>query len=118
MTENEDKRIISFFEEYGRNEIPDDGFSQRVMRGLPSSDYVYKQRLNRIWTAVCAIAGIALFVLTDGVAVLKHLAANFVVDVFTSAISIDVSGVSFVMLAMMFLTFVYVAIYNMMTSDN
>ena len=62
MTEYEDKRIVSFFEEYARKEIADDGFSQRVMRSLPSHDYVYKQRLNRIWTAVCALAAVVLFV--------------------------------------------------------
>ncbi len=27
MTENEDKKIISLFEEYARKEIPDDGFT-------------------------------------------------------------------------------------------
>lgn len=36
MTENEDKKIISLFEEYARKEIPDDGFSRRVMSELPS----------------------------------------------------------------------------------
>ena len=66
MTENEDKKIISLFEEYARKEIPDDGFSRRVMSELPSSDYVYKQCLNRIWAIVCTAAGIALFFFSDG----------------------------------------------------
>lgn len=118
MTENEDKKIISLFEEYARKEIPDDGFSRRVMRELPSSDYVYKQRLNRIWAIVCTAAGIALFFFSDGFAMLKRLVSNFVIDAFTSAISIDVSGVSVVMMVMTFFTFVYVALYNMLTSDN
>ena len=111
MTEYENKRIVSFFEEYARKEIADDGFSQRVMRSLPSHDYVYKQRLNRIWTAVCALAAVVLFVRADGF-------ADFVVDAFTSTMSIDVSGVSLLMVVMTLLTFVYVAIYNILTSDN
>lgn len=118
MTEYEDKRIVSFFEEYARKEIADDGFSQRVMRSLPSHDYVYKQRLNRIWMAVCALAAVVLFVRADGFAVLKGIAADFVVDAFTSTMSIDVSGVSLLMVVMTLLTFVYVAIYNILTSDN
>lgn len=118
MIENEDKRIVSFFEEYARKEIADDGFSHRVMRALPSHGYVYKQRLNRIWTAVCAFAAIVLFVRADGFSVLKGIAADFVVDAFTSTLSIDVSGVSLVMVLMTFLTFVYVAIYNILMSDN
>lgn len=118
MTEYEDKRILSFFEEYARKEIADDGFSQRVMRSLPSHDYVYKQRLNRIWTAMCALAAVVLFVRADGFAVLKGIAADFVVDAFTSTMSIDVSGVSLLMVVMTLLTFVYVAIYNILTSDN
>ena len=53
MTENNDKLLIDFFAE-NRQEIPDNGFTRRVMRHLPDrtiAKYVHwlKRFGNRKW---------------------------------------------------------------------
>ncbi len=53
LNENDDLLVRSFFAD-NRIDIADDGFTERVMRGLPSRAV----RLNRIWTVICGLAGI------------------------------------------------------------
>ena len=54
-----DEQLIRQFFTERMSEIPDDGFTQRVMNRLPSRT---EQWLNRLWIAFCTIAGIVLFV--------------------------------------------------------
>lgn len=56
MTEDRDELLVRKFFEENKAELPDDGFSQRVMRRLPDR----ARRLNRIWTAVCVVAGVLM----------------------------------------------------------
>ena len=44
MTENNDKLLIDFFAE-NRQEIPDNGFTRRVMRHLPDRT----RRISQVW---------------------------------------------------------------------
>lgn len=53
LNENDDLLVRSFFAA-NTPEIADDGFTERVMRRLPSP----AMRLNRIWTVICGLAGI------------------------------------------------------------
>lgn len=55
------------------SEIPDDGFSDRVMQALPALpetdtalSLVKRQRLEHLWTAVCVAAGIIIAVVCQG----------------------------------------------------
>lgn len=50
----EDELLVRSFFEDNMKEIEDDGFSERVMRRLPSP----VMRLNRIWTAICSCVGL------------------------------------------------------------
>ena len=59
--ENDDILVRQFFNEH-TEEIADHGFSKRVMRHLPDRAV----RLNRIWTAICIVVGIAFFVAVKG----------------------------------------------------
>jgi len=68
---SDDELVAMFFDE-NRQEISDDGFSQRVMEQLPSRSV----RLNRIWTLVCSLLGIVFFIWADGLAQLKLLLFN------------------------------------------
>lgn len=53
----EDEQLLqSFFADF-KEEIPDDGFSERVMRQLPDTSH---QRLERWWQVVCVIVGAVL----------------------------------------------------------
>lgn len=58
MTDNNDDLIVRKFFEANRKDVPDDGFSQRVMRRLPDRMRLY----SRLWTAVCTIIGIVVAV--------------------------------------------------------
>lgn len=58
MEDNRDELLVQRFFNDSQIKVEDDGFTRSVMRRLP--DRV--RRLNRIWTAVCAIAGIILLI--------------------------------------------------------
>lgn len=68
MTDNRDDVLVRRFFEENRMEMPDNGFSRRVMRRLPDRAV----RINRIWTAACFAAGILLFVRNKGLTVLSE----------------------------------------------
>ena len=62
MTEIDNDKLISQFMKQQKQELPDHGFSRRVMHRLPDRE----QRLSRIWIAFCSTIGVILFFLFDG----------------------------------------------------
>ena len=58
MTNNDDKLLERFFSEAARTDIPDAGFSRRVMRSLPDRTLLKA----RLWRAFCVAACLALAV--------------------------------------------------------
>ena len=48
MMENDDKLLVAFFDE-NRQEIPDNGFTRRVMRHLPDRT----RRISQLWVTFC-----------------------------------------------------------------
>lgn len=56
MNDKDEQLLERFFSEARRTELPDAGFSRRVMRSLP--DRVIG--LSRLWTAFCAALGVVL----------------------------------------------------------
>ena len=58
MTSNDDKLLGRLFSEAAHAEIPDGGFSRRVMRSLPDGTL----RRVRLWRAVCVAACVVLCV--------------------------------------------------------
>lgn len=63
MTEKDNDLLLRFFHEH-RQEIADNGFSQRVMRRLPAPALAPGQ--SRLWRAVCLTAGLVFFFFTHG----------------------------------------------------
>lgn len=61
MTDDRDELLVRKFFDENKIELPDDGFSRRVMRRLPDR----ARRLNRIWTAVCLLLGALIAVKND-----------------------------------------------------
>ena len=55
MTENNDKLLIDFFAE-NRQEIPDNGFTRRVMRHLPDRTRLISQVLGTLRETLTAAA--------------------------------------------------------------
>lgn len=62
MEERDDLLLQQFFSEAATQQIADDGFSERVMRRLPT-------RINwfvRLWNVFCVAVGVVLFVVFRG----------------------------------------------------
>lgn len=58
-----DEQLLErFFQQPSRQTIADNGFTQRVMRQLPDRSL----RLSRLWSALCVMAGVVLFVAGKG----------------------------------------------------
>lgn len=67
MKENDNILLAQFFEEAARQQVADDGFSERVMAALPaegrSARVVW---LSHLWTLFCVAVAVLLFVLLQG----------------------------------------------------
>lgn len=70
---HDEELLQQFFADCRMSEIPDDGFSDRVMHALPAlpeteteMSLVKRQRLEHLWTAACVAAGIIIAVVCQG----------------------------------------------------
>lgn len=66
MTDNNDDVLVKKFFSENCIDVPDDGFSRRVMRRLPDRT----RRISRLWTAVCVVIGLLIFFRNKGFSVL------------------------------------------------
>lgn len=66
---DDEKLLESFFADCRMN-IPDDGFSDRVMAALPSSEMekevAQRRRLEHLWTAACVAIGVVAAFICQG----------------------------------------------------
>ena len=91
MTEIDDKILKQFFDEY-KQEIPDRGFSVRVMHHLPSR----ARKLSSILVTCCTILSVILFLALDGFqAIIRMFREVFVSMVQQSALSLDLRTLLF-----------------------
>ncbi|MCD8080229.1 MAG: DUF5056 domain-containing protein [Bacteroides sp.] len=85
MIKNEDKLLKDFFDSK-RQEIKDNGFSERVMRKLPTR----RQRIVQIWSAVCTGIGVLIFFSLDGLElILNAFREGFMMAIENGAEHID-----------------------------
>ena len=74
---SDEQLLQAFFADNKMAEIPDDGFSDRVMQALPAMEteqsllefhiaLAKRHRLEHLWTAVCVAVGIIAAVLCQG----------------------------------------------------
>ena len=61
MTENNDRLLVAFFAEH-QQDIPDHGFTHRVMRHLPDRT----RRISQLWVTFCFTLALVLFFTCDG----------------------------------------------------
>ena len=66
MTDNENILIEDFFKQAARQQIEDNGFTERVMQGLPVRNVNFVHLLSRLWTLFCLIVSIVLFFVLNG----------------------------------------------------
>ena len=64
MTDKDNMMIEDFFKQAARQQIEDNGFTERVMRNLPDRKLEVVRKLSQLWTLFCmAVAGVLFFVL-------------------------------------------------------
>ena len=79
LSATDDQLLQAFFADNRMEEIPDDGFSDRVMQVLPGLEQkktvlsleqkqalAKRRRLEHLWTAACVAAGIIIAVVCQG----------------------------------------------------
>lgn len=70
LSATDDQLLQAFFADNRMEEVPDDGFSDRVMQGLPSLEQenalAKRRRLEHLWTAACVAVGIVAAVVCQG----------------------------------------------------
>ena len=68
MTEDNDLLLKQFFQDAAQQQIPDNGFTERVMQHLPQRSPLAAHRtlLTRLWNLCCVVVFAILFVLIDG----------------------------------------------------
>jgi len=87
----DDERLLESFFADCRMDIPDDGFSDRVMAALPSVESqenrvvsMFNRRLEHLWTAVCVIAGLVFLFVFRGMDYLKDSLFAFKISFLTN----------------------------------
>lgn len=118
MTDDDDRLIASFFDRHAPGCLPDDGFSERVMRRLPGPGLSGMVVLSRVWTCVCAAAVAAWILCVDGLGLFWQVVTDMFADILSSVVSIDVSGVSLLMVAVSCATLALLALCNMLKADE
>lgn len=71
---NEDKLLRTFFEA-NKKEVPDNGFSKKVMKRLPKKE----SQISKVWTCCCALLAIVAFVLLE--------TPRIIIETFTTTLS-------------------------------
>lgn len=70
LSATDDQLLQTFFADNRMEEVPDDGFSDRVMQALPSLEQeqalAKRRRLEHLWTAACVAVGIVAAVVCQG----------------------------------------------------
>lgn len=77
LSATDDQLLQAFFADNRMEEIPDDGFSDRVMQALPALEQektvlsleqalAKRRRLEHLWTAACVAVGVVAAVVCQG----------------------------------------------------
>ena len=62
MTDKDNMMIEDFFKQAARQQIEDNGFTERVMHSLPDRKMEVVRKLAQLWTLFCmAVAGVLFF---------------------------------------------------------
>ena len=62
MTDKDNMMIEEFFKQAARQQIEDNGFTERVMHSLPDRKMEVVRKLSQLWTLFCmAVAGVLFF---------------------------------------------------------
>lgn len=110
MTDNKDEILIERFFNENRITIEDNGFSRRVMNRLPDR----ARRINRLWTAVCAMAAIIFIIKNDFFTMLCGSLKGLAADITTN----DTLFVNPLIIVMSLLIIIFLSGCKLITSDD
>lgn len=92
---NKDDILLKQFFDQNKQQIADNGFSEKVMQRIPQQQ---SARPYIIWQIVCICLGVVLFLTCGGIDSLCAVWQNMFANIMSYLISIDLSGVSPLML--------------------
>lgn len=110
MTDNKDDILVSRFFAEHKSEIADNGFSRRVMNGLPSR----AGHIGRLWRIFCLVAGVLFFILNRGWDILAGCLKGMMADIVTH----NVFSINPVILLLSLLILFIIAGYNYVVTDR
>jgi len=113
----DDQLIASFFEQYGRQDIADDGFSERVSKLLPRRERSFAEKINTLWTCICGIAAVALFFFVDGIQLISAAVLDVFNHLLASLSTVDVTLTAVITVVTAVSVLLVVAIYNVFLFD-
>lgn len=109
MTDKDELLVSRFFSEQ-KQDISDSGFSRRVMRNLPLRGKIY----SYVWTAICIVASIVLFIVLKG----WDLLGNAFEVVLRTAPANDIFHYNPLVLLFSLSVLVCLGIYNVVASED
>lgn len=88
MLAQDDERLLQSFFADCQTELPDDGFSDRVMAALPSTEAekaaVMRRRMEHVWTLVCVAIGLIAAVVCQGWEQIQGFLFSMKIDILMS----------------------------------
>ena len=88
MLAQDDEQLLQSFFADCRTELPDDGFSDRVMAALPSTEAekaaVMRRRMEHVWTLVCVAIGLIAAVVCQGWEQIQGFLFSMKIDILMS----------------------------------
>ena len=109
----DDELLKQFFQEYTQQTIPDNGFTEQVIRriALEAKPATASRRLNMVWTAFCVVMGIVWACYSDVLSSLRQSVLSVVALGWQGLGTIDLSLSSIVTMAIGLLVLIYTFIY-------
>ena len=114
MTEDNDLLLKQFLQEAAQQQIPDNGFTERVMQRLPQRSPLAAHRtlLTRLWNLCCVVVFAILFVLIDG---WDLLAVQF--EVMLRTMAVQTISVNLLMVATVLFGLLFVGVGEAISSE-
>ena len=88
MLAQDDEQLLQSFFADCQTELPDDGFSDRVMAALPSTEAekaaVMRRRMEHVWTLVCVAIGLIAAVVCQGWELIQGFLFSMKIDILMS----------------------------------
>ena len=114
MKETDNELLVAQFFKDNAFDLPDNGFSERVINRLP------KRRLwlSRAWTFICFWACVAFVLLSDVKQQLQVIAQKFMNELSVLAPDIHLSWSFLLVVALVLLTFQWIMVHAVATYDK